>query len=29
MRTFIDQIPRELDEAAMIDGASQVQIIRA
>jgi multiple sugar transport system permease protein len=28
MRTFIDQIPRELDEAAMIDGASQVQIIR-
>lgn len=28
MRTFIDQIPRELDEAAMIDGASQFQIIR-
>ena len=28
MRTFIDQIPRELDEAAMIDGASQLQIIR-
>jgi multiple sugar transport system permease protein len=27
MRTFIDQIPRELDEAAMIDGASQFQII--
>ncbi|MCV9938972.1 carbohydrate ABC transporter permease [Boseaceae bacterium BT-24-1] len=27
MRTFIDQIPRELDEAAMMDGASQVQII--
>ncbi len=21
MRTFIDQIPRELDEAALIDGA--------
>ncbi len=28
MRTFIDRIPRELDEAAMIDGASQLQIIR-
>lgn len=28
MRTFIDQIPRELDESAMIDGASQFQIIR-
>ncbi|MBN9443719.1 carbohydrate ABC transporter permease [Bosea sp. (in: a-proteobacteria)] len=27
MRTFIDQIPRELDEAAMVDGASQMQII--
>jgi multiple sugar transport system permease protein len=27
MRTFIDQIPRELDESAMIDGASQFQII--
>lgn len=27
MRTFIDQIPRELDEAAMMDGASQMQII--
>jgi multiple sugar transport system permease protein len=27
MRTFIDQIPRELDEAAMIDGASQMQIV--
>ena len=27
MRTFIDQIPRELDEAAMIDGASQFQVI--
>jgi multiple sugar transport system permease protein len=23
MRTFIDQIPRELDEAAMVDGAGQ------
>ncbi len=28
MRTFIDQIPRELDESAMIDGASRFQIIR-
>jgi multiple sugar transport system permease protein len=28
MRTFIDQIPRELDESAMIDGASQFQIVR-
>jgi ABC-type sugar transport system, permease component len=28
MRTFIDQIPRELDEAAMMDGASQAQIFR-
>lgn len=27
MRTFIDQIPRELDEAAAIDGATQIQII--
>jgi len=27
MRTFIDQIPRELDEAAMMDGATQMQII--
>lgn len=27
MRTFIDQIPRELDEAAMMDGASRMQII--
>lgn len=27
MRTFIDQIPRELDEAAMIDGAGQGQIV--
>ena len=23
MRAFIDQIPRELDEAAMVDGASR------
>ena len=28
MRTFIDQIPRELDEAASVDGASKWQIIR-
>ncbi len=28
MRTFIDQIPRELDEAAMMDGATQLQILR-
>ena len=28
MRTFIDQIPRELDEAASVDGASRSQIIR-
>jgi multiple sugar transport system permease protein len=28
MRTFIDQIPRELDEAASVDGATQAQIIR-
>jgi multiple sugar transport system permease protein len=27
MRTFIDQIPRELDEAAKIDGAGAMQII--
>ena len=27
MRTFIDQIPRELDEAAMVDGASRRQIL--
>ena len=27
MRTFIDQIPRELDEAAMIDGATQRQVL--
>jgi multiple sugar transport system permease protein len=28
MRTFIDQIPRELDEAAHIDGATRLQIMR-
>lgn len=28
MRTFIDQIPRELDEAAQIDGASRLTILR-
>jgi multiple sugar transport system permease protein len=28
MRTFIDQIPRELDEAALMDGASQAQVVR-
>jgi len=28
MRTFIDQIPRELDEAASIDGASRMTILR-
>ena len=27
MRTFIDQIPRELDEAALIDGASRLTIL--
>ncbi len=27
MRTFIDQIPRELDEAAIIDGATRLQVI--
>lgn len=27
MRTFIDQIPRELDEAAAIDGASRIMIL--
>jgi multiple sugar transport system permease protein len=27
MRTFIDQIPRELDEAVMMDGATQMQIV--
>ncbi|HEU5204797.1 MAG TPA: carbohydrate ABC transporter permease, partial [Candidatus Limnocylindrales bacterium] len=29
MRTFIDQIPRELDEAAMIDGAGSFRILRS
>ncbi|EKF18293.1 carbohydrate ABC transporter permease [Nitratireductor pacificus] len=28
MRTFIDQIPRELDEAAHMDGATRLQILR-
>lgn len=28
MRTFIDQIPRELDEAASIDGASRMTVLR-
>jgi multiple sugar transport system permease protein len=28
MRTFIDQIPRELDEAAEIDGAGRLTILR-
>lgn len=28
MRTFIDQIPREVDEAAHIDGATRGQILR-
>ena len=28
MRTFIDQIPRELDEAALIDGAGRLTILR-
>ncbi|WNJ90934.1 carbohydrate ABC transporter permease [Bosea sp. 685] len=28
MRTFMDQIPRELDEAAAIDGASRLTILR-
>ena len=27
MRTFIDQIPYELDEAAMVDGASRAKIL--
>jgi multiple sugar transport system permease protein len=27
MRAFVDQIPRELDEAAMVDGATQRQIL--
>ena len=28
MRTFIDQIPRELDEAARVDGAGRLTILR-
>jgi multiple sugar transport system permease protein len=28
MRTFIDQIPREIDEAAQLDGATVSQIVR-
>ncbi|MHB2169601.1 carbohydrate ABC transporter permease [Alsobacter sp. R-9] len=28
MRTFIDQIPKEIDEAAHIDGATRAQILR-
>ncbi|MGI6852243.1 carbohydrate ABC transporter permease [Mesorhizobium sp. 1B3] len=28
MRTFIDQIPRELDEAAQIDGAGRLTVLR-
>jgi multiple sugar transport system permease protein len=28
MRTFIDQIPKELDEAAVMDGATQAQVVR-
>jgi multiple sugar transport system permease protein len=28
MRTFIDQIPRELDEAALVDGASRLAVLR-
>jgi multiple sugar transport system permease protein len=27
VKTFIDEVPKELDEAAMVDGASQVQIL--
>ncbi len=27
MRTFMDQIPREMDEAAVIDGASRLQVL--
>ena len=27
MRTFIDQIPRELDEAALVDGAGRLRIL--
>lgn len=28
MKEFIDQIPRDLDEAALIDGASELQVLR-
>ena len=28
MRTFIDQVPRDLDEAALLDGASRLTILR-
>jgi multiple sugar transport system permease protein len=28
MKEFIDQIPRDLDEAAIIDGASEAQVLR-
>jgi len=28
MRAFIDQVPRELDEAALIDGAGRLTILR-
>ncbi|MER8427694.1 carbohydrate ABC transporter permease [Mesorhizobium sp. M1403] len=28
MRTFIDQVPRDLDEAAVLDGASRLTILR-
>ncbi|UFN48941.1 carbohydrate ABC transporter permease [Roseomonas sp. OT10] len=28
MRAFIDQVPRELEEAALVDGATLVQILR-
>ena len=29
MRTFIDQVPRELDEAAVVDGAGRLTILRS
>ncbi len=29
MRTFIDQIPRELDDAARMDGAGPIQVLRS
>ena len=29
MRTFIDQVPRELDEAAVVDGAGRFTILRS